>query len=1227
MKITLLDNVNLMKCMGANDADASEGVLYRNSREMLSDVSQDQRVLIIGLGGQGVKTVNQIKNLTISKLRDWQGKIAFAVLDTDNPYMKQYTTLDDSEKFWIPASAGINQRYNQAAYRSEFTNSWINPKFFTNLMLDGANQIRQACKAKMFDSATQSFHMDDQIVQFLKNRSESVLNGFNNNRDTFRIHIVTGIAGGTGSGGLIELTHFVHRAFDHLGRIQVCGYLYLPDVVEEYHIGKASLSQIRSNGYAALKELDYYYSVFQRHELYKDYLYMSTEGAQHYTIDRFHKLYDMVYLVSGDNGNAVINKNKNAVDTISESIINQLTDTQNANGEAAGDNQYLTSSFIANKQAGRDQKLGMIYRALDGREESEGQCGEDCFDYNAIGVASASIPEQTIKMYAAARIMRTISGETNGFTPTGAFHAFRKEPLTEIEAQAQIRELLQITPESLSGKIREFCQKQLKMPTERYKSKEIIMGGIKEQFKNRMGVQTAEASLTKAVNEYLDKQLLNFKATLRTFLSEYGPAAYVAMYRGVDSAGRHYENNLSAKISSCESINTEKMKKMPKGINPDKYSNDVADIEKKLENPIVTFFTSAVEQWHAAFYKQQIELETEKIAEHVFGDAGVYRSRYLDKIREISESVIVFDYTLKNLVDTYESMGTKFDSRDKFVAAAAEENAVNVNIIETESNYRWAKEQVDKVAESIAFSDIKEKIVKSFIDNPAAWTEYDSDKPSATPRREMDRILSDYVNFDDQLSVIKFINHEIETGKTHQQFVQNLVSKLLIKATPLYHVKAMYLPDVQAVSNSYLIIPQVLINAGEQGTQLYNAFQTECAEKNVTIYPSGISDKIVCYSIYNALPFYTLNDLGVWESAYEGAPDFMLHSNESNKGIYNKETGLTWRDYPALLLKQNPRLPSPHDGSISKEGKFYLNELDPLFETALNLGVIKENVTNKDGETLYSYSCYLMNKPGWDYTVSFTDYTEKDKDGLYLTGESLFRYFERKNHRNGDLEYQEIALLLQGKFNDPHPDRRIAIDRAKRALRRNVPQFIAIKNTVQKYLKVTEEIRSENAKALKIIVSKVVPYYIADGTLVQLPNKSWIMKDYPSIKQQIEICRTDAISMDGNAFFENNLLYLIIREEFMNKMLEDQNVRSRYKESFKEMIDDPESYKQEFIDRLNPFYEEALAFVDKYDGQVEGSGANRRNLCAALEITSGELDDYIKHYKRVVEVFNQIKKG
>ena len=85
MKITLLNKVNLLRCLGANNADASEGILYRNSDEMRSAVSQDQRVLIIGLGGQGVKTVNQIKNMTVSKLKDWQGKIAFAALDTDKP--------------------------------------------------------------------------------------------------------------------------------------------------------------------------------------------------------------------------------------------------------------------------------------------------------------------------------------------------------------------------------------------------------------------------------------------------------------------------------------------------------------------------------------------------------------------------------------------------------------------------------------------------------------------------------------------------------------------------------------------------------------------------------------------------------------------------------------------------------------------------------------------------------------------------------------------------------------------------------------------------------------------------------------------------------------------------------------------------------------------------------------------------------------------------------------
>ena len=80
----------------------------------------------------------------------------------------------------------------------------------------------------------------------------------------------------------------------------------------------------------------------------------------------------------------------------------------------------------------------------------------------------------------------------------------------------------------------------------------------------------------------------------------------------------------------------------------------------------------------------------------------------------------------------------------------------------------------------------------------------------------------------------------------------------------------------------------------------------------------------------------------------------------------------------------------------------FRNTIDPLFERGLRDGVIEE--VEEGGR--YSFVCCL------------------DEDGT---------------------ERRKIALLEQGPFSDPHPDREVARERAKRALRRNVPLFIALK--------------------------------------------------------------------------------------------------------------------------------------------------------------------------------------
>ena len=1219
-KIDQLKEEDQLLCAGAGNADASDGILYSIAQNNQADLNPEQRVLIIGLGGQGIKSVNRIKKDILSQYRNVSGKIAFAAIDTDATDMKNYTVLSLDDKFIIPSADGIEGRYNdKKAGRSPFTKTWINPDFFVqNLKTDGANQIRQAMRAKLFDASAVTYPTDEQLIDWLSRKADSVLGNYDSTTMKFRVHIITGVAGGTGSGGLVEIAHFVRRACANKPSAELYGYMYLPDVVEEFRQGDARMGMY-SNGYAALKELDYYYSVTQRDDV--DYLYVNGNKPP-LAISKLHPLYDMVYLVSGTNGTGVTDKNKNAIDTVAQSIVDQLGDASQQNANQNTQNQFFADSFLANYKVTRGLKLGSIYDT-DGKE-CDGECGDDSFNYNAIGVATAAIPSQTIKMYAISRLMRTISGRQDGFRPTADFKGFSQIPLTPAAAQSEINKIFGITPEKMEDKIRAVCQAAVEEPSDpgfdSISRNDIISGSQNESLRMGMDVTGAPGRAMTVIKEWLGKELDKSREAIRAFLKNEGPMSFAAMFRGTDPAGKHYENSFERILQDSRVVKLRK-------INVTRANARLDDARDVVARALVGMLPRHAAEWKDAFRANEIEKVADQVAGSVFGEGGLYYTEYIRKIEALAREILVFDYTLQKLYAAYDGMGTNFETHDDFIKAAKRESSTVVNLIEADTDYQWAKQIVDKHSANMAFSKVKDAIIDSFMEDPKRWTEYDVARPEISPRREMDRIVADQVRFDNELNVVSYIQHKLDDdGVSTEDVVKKIVDGLTVKAVPLYHVKEQYKGTATDASFgfTYLIIPKTLVINGVQGTQLMNSFTQFAAKKGVKPYFIPNADDIVCYSMYCALPSYALSDLPIWQAAYENPKYRMfVHSNESGKGLYDPETGLTWLDYPSLCLKQDPREPD-EQGNVSREGKFFRNIIDDMFQKAMDKGIIVEDVTEDGSGKKYSYSCFLLNKAGWDYTVDFDEYAQ-DEDGLYPMDIRLFRYFMERNHGNETDVKRKIRLEDQGLFNEPYPVRRIAMERAKRALRRNVPLFLALKKTLAKYDEVTGEIQKANAVVLQKRVGTLVPYYIAAGLFCQPTKNRWFLMDYPEEGSKTEVCKTDPFFMTGNPLFSKGFKYLILWKAFMDKFSTDPRIQTMYQPAFSSMMDDPATYAAEFAERLRPFKEEAEGFVRKYSAEIPASTGARTALCKEMNLKPEGLDELVERYQQVLVAYEQIR--
>ena len=84
--------------------------------------------------------------------------------------------------------------------------------------------------------------------------------------------------------------------------------------------------------------------------------------------------------------------------------------------------------------------------------------------------------------------------------------------------------------------------------------------------------------------------------------------------------------------------------------------------------------------------------------------------------------------------------------------------------------------------------------------------------------------------------------------------------------------------------------------------------------------------------------------------------------------------------------------------------------------------------------------------------------------------------------------------------------------------------------------------------------------------------------------------------MNGNKLYAKGCKYLVLWKAFMDKVSSDPQIQTMWKQAFENMTNDPDSYVDDFMNRLRPFKEEADDFVAKYDGSIPSNTGARQAL-------------------------------
>ena len=227
--------------------------------------------LAIGIGGTGVAALAELKQKVYQQLEpdnpdspvpEYQ-HIQFLAIDsdtTDIDQMRGKAKLDRGREFF-----SINNPNLAAALRAKdlikgnASLNWMDIDHIGGLLsTQGAGAIRQVGRYLLISKA-------GALEKTIESKCRQALEGMNG--PNLDVYIFAGLSGGTGGGCFLDACYIVQKALEEIGNAassNVMGFFFLPDVVTskpQVASDPVKVNYNSSNGYAAMKELDYLMSL------------------------------------------------------------------------------------------------------------------------------------------------------------------------------------------------------------------------------------------------------------------------------------------------------------------------------------------------------------------------------------------------------------------------------------------------------------------------------------------------------------------------------------------------------------------------------------------------------------------------------------------------------------------------------------------------------------------------------------------------------------------------------------------------------------------------------------------------------------------------------------------------------------------------------------------------------------------------------------------------------
>ena len=1022
------------------------------------------RTILIGLGGTGVQTVNYIKRTITEKLSpNWNQYVAFLAIDSDGKELAAADSLTTQE-YISTTRSGIGERLINPDKYPPAWHRFLAPDqaaLVQDPNSDGSGQKRLLGKAKFHDQVLETGNaVDVEIVNKLTARKNS-LTGLGNS-GKYEVYVIGGICGGTGSGGFLEMPALIRKVLGNGDNVNIYAMLFLPDTLT----AKPSISEdqdfvesLQANGYASLKELNYFQGMSMRPG-YKEKWYYNGGDTPELIMDASTGFFRIPYLIGAAGGPAA-NSMEIARSTVAEFFISILGKML-----TSGQNQFLVESFASNALQHRATKE---VNPQNPDKESAGSYHEFPKAFGALGFAAARAPQQIVKAYAVATACQR-AGLEPITTQERATRAAQGDTLLPFYGKGELMTAAAGTEKAaevlkpITDFLRKYQTAGFSFLAE-MQAENITFDDIRKNrytINQNQGIESYVSKKTgQSMRDDLDQQLVkaftSFRDNVKAYVMKDGPMAFWNLYMGTfipenGKEGVGIKRMLANLVEDRhpENGNENTWQTSDRALEDvDRKYRDIS--EANVLNPFLqrqgmaNSWLTAVDSW------VNIRVN-EKRREHVLKRFHALEKKVAEPTAILADQVKAFGGILTCMATGYKSYSDKLETYDKFCGVESGPTDVNLAALNM-SAYDWIKAEAERIAAKISGNKIREALVNSFFEKPEAWLEVDDnvirriddavylkDKMNPVSARQMfDKCMTDTVNFDMDVSIQKLFV-QIQQNVSYTQYADDIVEKLDLQS------KFLFDGNTGSREHKYVVYPANLDGA------IVTAIQNAATNRGISgFYASMYADSIMMYRFAAPFEIYQLRHLKEWEQQYlrrKERNNNLLHGRspdirheESANGTVSYTDNSNWFDYPSICPEEDPT--RMRAGGIPHEGKIRL-EIDELLEKAKKLGVIYSEQLN--GSWRYS-RIHFDRFLNWNFDLF--GLTPMDEMGHLPTGIKLAEAVAKMNRYELKDLTRVVKLDTGGLMETPRSSEEWAWTYAKRVLYAHRPMLKEIRETVE----------------------------------------------------------------------------------------------------------------------------------------------------------------------------------